>query len=141
MSYSLRHTPPAAAEFAKFRETEGWGHISIDVAETAIANSRLWVSAYEGNKLIGFVRIIGDGAVNYYVQDLIVTKGFRGQGVGRQLLTEIMLRLQPIASGATLGLMVVAGKEGFYESLGFQSRPSGYFGAGMTLTIGGHEAK
>ena len=137
MSYSLRHTPPAADEFAQFREAEGWGHISIDMAEAAIANSRLWVSAYEDDKLIGFVRIVGDGAVNYYVQDLIVKDGFRGLGVGRQLMAEIMLRLKPIASGATLGLMAVAGKEGFYESLGFQTRPSGNFGAGMTLTIGG----
>ena len=87
--------------------------------------------------MIGFVRLIGDGALNFYIQDLIVSEVHRGKGIGADLLDELFVCLKGIVpNGATIGLMAVAGKEKLYESYGFQTRPAGRFGAGMTLTYG-----
>jgi len=39
------------------------------------------------------------------------------------------------AKQATIGLLSVAGKEGFYKRFGFHVRPFGKFGAGMMCII------
>ena len=62
----------------------------------------------------------------------------REKGIGADLMEELFVCLKNVVpKGATIGLMAVAGKEKFYESYGFQTRPMGRFGAGMTLTYEG----
>lgn len=135
MAIVLTGQAPSPQLFIDLRALCGWGKISKEIADMAIVNSLLWVSAKNNGKTIGFVRLIGDGALNFYVQDLIVTKAYREQGVGRLLMHELLSSCAGVVpNGATIGLMSVHGKEKFYEQFGFQSRPSGRFGAGMTLS-------
>jgi len=135
MSVVILDTAPDTQTFIDFRANCGWGIIDTSLAEQAIANSLLWVSAHLDGTVIGFVRLIGDGAVNFYIQDLIVAETHRGQGIGAELMAKLLSHCSTIVpAGATIGLMAVAGKEKFYERFGFQYRPAGRFGAGMTLT-------
>lgn len=129
--------PPSPAIFAQFREKCGWGTVSDDSAKIAILNSLVFITAYRGDKLVGFGRVIGDGALNYYIQDLIVEENARGLGIGRAIMKELLAEIIGRAcGGATIGLMAAVGKEAFYEQLGFVSRPNTQYGAGMTLLIG-----
>jgi len=123
--------------FADFREKCGWGQISEDVAKTAIANSLVFISTYRKEQLVGFGRVIGDGALNYYVQDLIVEKAWQGQGIGKAILAKLLAEIgKQAVAGATVGLMAASGKEQFYERLGFIKRPSAKYGAGMIFVVG-----
>ena len=134
MSVTFFDKAPSTQLFIDFRAECGWGIISNELAKTAIDNSLLWISAYADDEVIGFVRLIGDGALNYYIQDLIVDSSYREQGIGRALMEKLLsLCAGVVPDGATIGLMAVHGKEPFYEELGFQSRPVGRFGAGMTM--------
>ena len=45
-----------------------------------------WVSARDGEKLVGFVNVIGDGSVHAWILDLMVADTHRRGGVGRQLV-------------------------------------------------------
>lgn len=138
MSVSLSDNAPSTQLFIDLRAECGWGVISNKHAQIAIDNSLLWASAHIDDEVIGFVRLIGDGALNYYIQDLIVSKPFRGQGLGHALIEKLLsLCVDVVPSGATIGLMAVHGTEAFYEELGFQSRPFGRFGAGMTMSFNG----
>lgn len=44
------------------------------------------LGAFQNGMLIGFVRCVGDGEHIVYVQDLIVDRTYRRQGIGRALL-------------------------------------------------------
>lgn len=48
--------------------------------------SLLVLGAFRENVLIGFIRCVGDGEHIVYVQDLIVDRRYRRQGIGRALL-------------------------------------------------------
>src|SRR5438105_14313593 len=60
-------------------------NIPRDLVEISIANS-LCFGAYDGNRQIGFARIITDFAVFAYVGDVYVLEPYRGKGGSRQLL-------------------------------------------------------
>lgn len=132
-----QHTPPDASAFAKFRASCGWGRVSEVLAQKAIDNSLVFVSAYKGGQLVGFGRVVGDGALNVYIQDLIVSESMRGEGIGKAILNKLLAEIGEMCpEGVTIGLMSATGKEQFYEQFGFQNRPSHIYGAGMTLILG-----
>jgi len=136
MTVELFTLPPTAGEFVELRAACGWGAVEMAVAERALAAGLVNVVARDGGRLAGFGRVVGDGVLYFYVQDVIVHPDFRGRGVGR-LIVELMLAevLKRAPVGATIGLMAAEGKEGFYEKFGFTRRPTDRLGAGMTRFV------
>ena len=65
-------------------EKESWLAYLRDDAklERAFDNSLLNLGAFEGERLLGFVRCVGDGEHILLVQDLIVDRDFQKQGIG-----------------------------------------------------------
>lgn len=127
---------PSASEFVAMRSACGWGEISVVIAERALKSSVVGVSARRAGKLLGFGRVVGDGVLYFYVQDVIVAPEVQGQGLGRLIMKRLMVHVREIApTGATIGLMAAAGKEGFYERFGFTVRPATSYGAGMTQFV------
>lgn len=131
------HSSPCARDFIQLREDCGWGHIGKALAQKAIDNSLVFVSAHRQDVLIGFGRVVGDGALNYYIQDLIVVEAYQGQGVGKAILGRLLESIDENAqSGASIGLMAAVGREAFYIQFGFEKRPNMVYGAGMTRNVG-----
>jgi GNAT superfamily N-acetyltransferase len=50
------------------------------------AHSLGWVTARQGDELVGFVNVITDGAVHAWLQDTMVTAAARGEGIGLGLV-------------------------------------------------------
>lgn len=122
------------AEVAQMRLETEWEVIAPDALARALAGSLLVVSARNADgALIGMVRAIGDGVLYAHVQDLIVARAHRGEGIAGALLDHVLGELDGrMVNGSAIGLMAVAGLERFYATRGFASRPSGVYGAGMT---------
>ena len=66
---------------------EGWNSYLKDDDKLirAYHNSLLVYGAFEQNKLLGFIRMVGDGEHFIAVQDLIVRKDYQKQGIGKHL--------------------------------------------------------
>lgn len=61
-----------------------------DLLMEAMKNSlKVW-TLWDGEKLIGLARTIGDGATICYLQDILILKSYQGRGLGSDLLKEIM---------------------------------------------------
>ncbi len=54
-----------------------------------IKGSFCFLLAYNGTKAIGMGRVISDGSSDGYIQDVVVAKKFRGQGIGKQLIQRL----------------------------------------------------
>lgn len=79
-------------------EDAGWTAYTDepDILMKAIENSlKVW-TLWDGEKLIGLARTIGDGATICYLQDILILKVYQGQGFGSDLLKEIMKENQNI---------------------------------------------
>lgn len=133
----LSQTPPTASEVASLRALTGWGAVREDQLQTSLDASPHVICARDpAGDLIGIVRVVGDGVMYLYIQDLIVHPDARGQGIARALMTRIMDEIRENAApNLTVGLMAVAGLEAFYAEFGFATRPDGRYGAGMTMFL------
>jgi ribosomal protein S18 acetylase RimI-like enzyme len=125
---------PTAKEYNWLRQLVGWRTYQEELIEKALPNSLYGVCAYQGEKLVGMARIIGDRGMVYYIQDVIVIPECQRQGIGTQLMDAIMAYIRAHASHhSIIGLMSAVGKEAFYEKYGFTTRPTEKLGAGMTI--------
>ncbi len=132
MTLSFQHTPPPLVDFIAWRAAEGWGEISEETARATLAGGLINVCAYEGERLTGFGRVVGDGVLYFYIQDLIIAPSHRGKGYGKMIMTCLLDEIKvQAAPGAMIGLMAARDKEAFYEGFGFIARPNDIYGAGM----------
>jgi len=93
-------------------------NIPRDLVEISIANS-LCFGAYDGNRQIGFARIITDFAVFAYVGDVFVLEPYRGKGVSRQLLQ--VIREHPDLQRLRRWHLLTRDAHKLYELIGFHA--------------------
>jgi GNAT superfamily N-acetyltransferase len=129
----------SALDFRALRLSAGWtASITDEQIDAAIARSLLCVSARDGDKTVGMGRLVGDGALIWYVQDVIVLSEYQGLGVGKEIMERLIGHVKKTrlpGTRVTIGLMAALGKEGFYEKLGFHARLGTDEGPGMTLIL------
>jgi len=131
--YTILEQLPDVADYNRLRVVVGWGAYPVEVAEPCLARSLYGVCALLDDVVVAMARVIGDGGMTFYIQDVIVHPDHQGRGLGAQLMDRVMAYLGAHAvPGAVVGLMAAAGKEGFYERYGFTRRPTERLGAGMT---------
>lgn len=123
---------------SNFRNTIGWGNTSLAKAEKAIHNTLYSIVAFDYDKAIGIGRLIGDGALIWYIQDVIVLPDYQRKAIGTTIMEQLIdyARKNSIPDDSTtIGLMSAKGKEPFYQKFGFRMRPSERDGMGMVVDI------
>ncbi|MBO4996789.1 MAG: GNAT family N-acetyltransferase [Lachnospira sp.] len=130
----LRENELDVDTYLALRKSVGWKELSREQAQKALENSLYILVAYEGEIPVGMGRIVGDGAVICYVQDLLISPDYRRQGIGGRILEKLKQYVQVLRLPETelmFGLMCAKGRETFYESHGFIARPTKELGPGM----------
>lgn len=127
-----------AGEFIDLFRSASWSAPCEEQAAAALHNSLVVFSIRIGGKAAAMARIVGDGAMTFFIKDVIVSPEFQGKGLGRRLMAAVEDYItRQIAPGWTAWaeLMSAAGKEGFYRKCGFTEMPDGVLGAGMMKKI------
>ena len=127
-----------AQDFCALRTAVGWGEVPQSVAQCALDHSLCTISALVDGCIAGMGRLIGDGAMIFYVQDVVVLPKYRRAGVGASIVQQLLHSVRacaPSGSTVTVGLMSALDREGFYERFGFRIRPNEKEGAGMVMQI------
>lgn len=111
-----------------------WKKLSEEQAQKALDNSLYIVTAFDDDVPVGMGRIVGDGAVICYVQDLIIVPDHQGHGTGSTILkklTEFVDELRLPETEMMYALMCAKGRERFYKKHDFTARPTDTLGPGM----------
>ena len=127
---------PSAKEYNTLTEAVGWGREPDDIIEEMFENTLYSVCAYDGENMIGYARIVGDGILFAYIQDVMVLPGYQGKHVGSCLMEYILgeiSRRTVISPHIRTYLGASEGKEDFYRRFGFVTREEFGLGAGMIL--------
>lgn len=127
-----------ADTYLSLRAQVGWVRLSDAQAKAALSNALYTLCAYLDGEPVGMGRIVGDGAVVSYVQDLVVIPKAQGRNIGGLILERLRAYVESITEPGTrmmLCLMCAKGRENFYESHGFIARPTDALGPGMICYI------
>ena len=99
----------------------GWTNYTNQpqMLEQALPHSLVVYLAFDGEKIVGLIRLVGDGFSSVFVQDLIVLPSYQRQGIGSSLMKEALkdykdaYQVQLVAEQTERTL-------GFYRSMGFE---------------------
>jgi len=102
-------------------DDNGWALYVRDLEglQNAVANSLYVLSVWEEDKLIGLVRIVGDGYSIIYVQDILVLQEYHRQGIGTIMMKDVLDKYKHVRQ-KTLLTDSQPKTIAFYESLGFK---------------------
>ena len=107
-------------EILTLYESVGWTNYTRrpEMLRAAWAGSLLILGAWEGARLVGVIRCVGDGASILYIQDLLVNPAHQRQGIGSALLRAAVARYPSVYQTV---LMTDATPEhlAFYRACGF----------------------
>lgn len=130
--YTILEEVPALEEYILLCTAVGWEEVmNFTAAERSLQQSLFGVTLLYGNELVGMGRIVGDGAIYFYIQDIIVVPEHQNKGLGRAILESITGYLHEHApEKAFIGLFASHGKEDFYRKFGFNNHEgmTGMFG-------------
>ena len=116
---------PDKERFWQLFEKTGWNNeYGVTPAELHRAISKSWyfLTACDGEQLVGFGRVVSDEILHAMVYDLIVDPAYWQQGIGTELLAQLVQRCLD-AGIRDIQLFCAKGKRSFYEGRGFVVRP------------------
>ena len=82
-------------------------------------NSLKVLAAFDGNKLIGIIRALGDGFTIVFIQDILVIPSEQRKGIGKALV-KAMINLYPKVRQIELATDIDTKTISFYKSLDFR---------------------
>ena len=112
---------PSIDEYRDLCTVVGWAPvINFDAAPASLARSLLGVVAAQGGRTVGMGRVVGDGAIYHYLQDVVVHPDLQKHGIGDAIVGRLVARIHAQApERAFLGVLAATGTAPFYERHGF----------------------
>ena len=111
-----------AEGFVRLRIEAGFVEIPVEHARKALQNGLLNVSAIYNGELVGMGRLVGDGAMYWYLQEIIILPNFQRKGIGTMIVNHLIdyAKANSVTGKfTTIGGVSAKGKEPFYKKMGF----------------------
>lgn len=112
---------PNISDLLELYSNVGWSNYTDkpEMLEQAYNYSLKVISAWVNERLIGIIRVVGDGYSIIYIQDLLILEEYQRNGVGSLLLNKVVDRYKNVYQKVLL-TENLPDKIGFYEKCGFR---------------------
>lgn len=128
----------SADDFLYIHKEMGYELEPREQIEQALKRGLFSVVAKDNDKIIGMGRLVGDGFMYCYIQDVRVLPQYQNKGIGKAIVNKLLDYAYQNGipnTGISIGLTSAKGKESFYEKLGFIKQPNDNMGSGMIRDI------
>jgi GNAT superfamily N-acetyltransferase len=124
-SYELEDRLPTLEEYRALCTAVGWGEIiNFDAAPKSLANSPFGVVIRHNGETVGMGRVVGDGAMYFYVQDVVIAPAHQGQRLGHRVVDRLLEQIeQHTTPPVFVGLFATDPAMQLYQRFGFQMHP------------------
>ena len=96
----------------------------LNQLQQALENSLYVITAWEGERLVGLIRVVGDGLTILYIQDILVLNSYQNQGIATELMNRVIAKYKDVRQKVLL-TEEVPNVRHFYEKNGFSSCDQG----------------
>jgi len=132
---------PSVDKYNELRELAGWERLDEDAVRKSLPHSIYSLIAKCNDETIAFARIVGDGALCFHIQEIIVHPDHQRKGIAGKFMDYIISFIEKNApKGSYVGAFAGKGLEGFYKKYGFWERPTRNMGPGMMQFWGDPDA-
>ncbi len=99
----------------------GWTAYTDDpeALKKGFENSLLTLGAHENGKLLGLIRVVGDGHTVVFIQDILVFPEYQRHGIGTRLLQTVLDRFSNVRQ-VQLATDDTPKTTAFYRSIGLR---------------------
>jgi ribosomal protein S18 acetylase RimI-like enzyme len=94
------------------------GRTQEDIREM-LARTDLAISVWDGDRMVGFGRVLTDYVYRASIWDVIVDEAYQGQDIGSEIMQRILHH--PSLKRVELFWLCTRDKQAFYEKLGFSA--------------------
>ena len=79
------------SDIAEICREEGWCVYSDNIGglHTAFGSSLYSLGCFDDDRLVGYIRCVGDGVHIVFIADLIIRRGYRRRGIGVALMKAV----------------------------------------------------
>ncbi len=103
-----------------FQVTAFWAQDRrVEDLQVAIAHSNPVVTAWDGDRLIGFARATSDGIYRATIWDVLIHPDYQGAGLGRKLVETVLMH--PDVNRVERVYLMTTNQQKFYERIGFEA--------------------
>ena len=115
-------------EAYRIYKANGWKTYlgDIEKLKNAFDHSLFIMGGFEDEKLIGFIRCVGDQEYIIYVQDLIVEPSYQRCGIGRKLMEKLSESFPAVRRIALITDEADEVSNAFYQAIGMAKDISGF---------------
>ena len=110
MDFALVHAVVSQSYWAK--------GISATLLQKAMQNSLCFAVIVDGDKQVGFARVISDYATFAYLADVFIVDAYQGRGLSKHLMDYIVNH--PQLQGLRRSLLATRDAHGLYQQFGFK---------------------
>ena len=121
----IKETSVSIDDVLPLYQAVGWTNYTNQpqMLSQSLTHSLAIYLAHDGEKIVGLVRLIGDGFSSVFVQDLLVLPSYQRQGIGSTLMKQALSDYKD-AYQVQLATEETEKTLGFYRSLGFETLSS-----------------
>ena len=122
IEYRLLDNVLKAEDFIRLKVSAGFRERPKDYVERALKNNLYDVVALVDDEVVGMGRLVGDGVMYWYLQEIVVHPEYQGKGIGTAIVNKLLDYIKEHTGKGeftSVGLTAAEGKEGFYERFGF----------------------
>jgi ribosomal protein S18 acetylase RimI-like enzyme len=113
---------PTVEEHARLFERVGWPWYGEVATRRALAGSSFGAVAMRGDEIVGMGRVVGDGSVFFYLQDVVVDPDVQRLGIGSSLVRALLARARESKSATSFcGVFATQTAVDLYARHGFRS--------------------
>ena len=90
MEIEYRENCLSPEDFIRLRIAVGRVATPLPQAEAALRAGLYNVTAFCEGKAVGMGRLVGDGAMYWYIQDMAVLPEYQGKGIGKSIVKRLL---------------------------------------------------
>ena len=115
-------------EVYEIYEANRWGSYLHDKEKLrrAFEQSLYILGAFENDRLVGFVRCVGDAEYIIYVQDLVLAPSYFRKGIGRELMKRASEAYPDVRQFVLITDRDDEGANAFYRAIGLSNDCNGF---------------
>jgi predicted N-acetyltransferase YhbS len=122
VEHLIEYRVPTVEEFQAVVAAVGFRAHSVEAIRIGLSNTWCSVCAVADGAVVGLGRVVGDGALHFYITNVMVVPTHQRRGIGSSIVRALLSKVQMLPyPNVLVEALPLPGLDQFYGRLGFKA--------------------